>query len=101
VTHPFHPLLGGEFDLVGYAHTWGEHRVFFRLPGETRVRSLPAGWTDIEGPDPFLVVSGGRTCFRVEDLAALVRLIDELDRKCQGDSAAHVNPIMPTQRGRA
>jgi len=101
VTHPFHPLLGQEFDLVGYAHTWGEHRVFFREPGEERVRSMPAGWTDVEGPDPFLVLSGGRTWFRVEDLVALVRLIDELDGRCQGDSAARVSPIMPVQNGRS
>lgn len=101
MTHPFHPLLGREFDLIGYAHTWGEHRVFFREPGEVRVRSLPAGWTDVEGPDPFLVLSGGRACFRVEDLVALVRLLDELDGRCQVDSAAHANPIMPVQNGRS
>lgn len=100
MTHPFHPLLGQEFDLVGYAHTWGEHRVFFRELGEERVRSMPAGWTDVEGPDPFLVLSGRRTCFRVEDLAALVRLIDELDGRCQVDSAVPVSPIMPVQNGR-
>ncbi|MGC8633370.1 MAG: DUF5372 family protein [Candidatus Limnocylindrales bacterium] len=100
MTHPFHPLLGQEFDLVGYAHTWGEHRVFFREPGEERVRSLPAGWTDVEGPDPFLVLSGGRTCFRVDDLVGLARLLDELDGRCQGDSAVHVRPIMPTRDGR-
>ena len=58
VTHPFHPLSGQEFELVGYAHTWGEHRVFFRQPGEERVHSLPAGWTDVEGVDPFLVIAG-------------------------------------------
>ena len=83
MTHPFHPLLGQEFDLVGYAHTWGEHRVFFRMPGEERVRSLPAAWTDIQGPDPFLVLADGRSCFRTDDLRALVRLVDELDRRCQ------------------
>ncbi|MHB8590093.1 MAG: hypothetical protein ACYDA0_14805, partial [Candidatus Dormibacteraceae bacterium] len=25
VIHPFHPLAGREYELVGYAHTWGEH----------------------------------------------------------------------------
>jgi hypothetical protein len=100
VTHPFHPLLGEEFDLVGYAHTWGEHRVFFREPGQERVQSLPAGWTDVEGPDPFLVLSGGRAWFRVEDLVALVRLLDELDGGCQGDSAALDKAIMPPRHGR-
>jgi hypothetical protein len=83
VTHPFHPLCDQEFEIVGYAHTWGEHRVFFREPGETRVRSLPAAWTDVEGPDPFRVLAAGRSCFRTDDLRALVRLVDELDRRCQ------------------
>ena len=78
MTHPFHPLRGQAFELVGYAHTWGEHRVFFRAPGSDRVRSLPAGWTDVEGPDPFLVLSAGRACFRVEDLVVLTRLLEEL-----------------------
>ena len=78
VTHPFHPLTGQEFELVGYAHTWGEHRVFFRGPGEERVRSLPAGWTDIEGVDPFVVISAGRAHFRVEDLLALAGLVRTL-----------------------
>jgi len=99
VTHPFHPLLGREFELVGYAHTWGEHRVFFREPGEERVRSLPVGWTDVEGPDPFLVLSGGRTDFRVDDLLALVRLLEEIGQRCHDDSAAGVSPIMPTRSG--
>jgi hypothetical protein len=68
---------------VGYAHTWGEHRVFFRQRGSERVRSMPAGWTDVEGPDPFLVLAAGRTWFRVEDLVALARLLTELDGGCQ------------------
>jgi len=83
VTHPFHPRVGRAYELVGYSHTWGEHRVFFREPGEERVRSMPAGWTDVEGPDPFLELAAGRTAFRVEDLLELARLLDELDRRCQ------------------
>ena len=83
MTHPFHPLTGREFELVGYAHTWGEHRVFFREPGEERVRSMPAGWTDVEGPDPFLVLAAGRSAFRVDDLLALARLLAELEGGCQ------------------
>ena len=75
VAHPFHPLSGREFDLVGYAHTWGEHRVYFRKPGDERVHSLPARWTDVEGTDPFVVISAGRAHFRVEDLLALARLL--------------------------
>ena len=63
---------------MAYAHTWGEHRVFFRAPGEDRVRSLPAAWTDVEGVDPFVAPAAGRTCFRLTDLLALARLLAEL-----------------------
>ena len=83
MTHPFHPLRGREFELVGYAHTWGEHRVFFVEPGSDRVRSLPAGWTDVEGPDPYLALAAGRTLFRADDLVALSRLLAELDGRRQ------------------
>jgi Family of unknown function (DUF5372) len=66
-----------EFELVGYAHTWGEHRVFYRLPGDDQVRTLPATWTDVVEPDPFLVLAAGRSLFRVEDLLALAPLVAE------------------------
>jgi len=75
ITHPFHPLTGQRFELVDYAHTWGDHRVFYRRPGDVRVHSIPAGWTDIEGVDPFVAMSAGRAHFRVEDLLALARLL--------------------------
>jgi hypothetical protein len=52
--------------------------VFFREPGGDRVRSLPATWTDVDGPDPFLALAAGRTHFRVEDLLALVRVVERL-----------------------
>jgi len=40
---------------------------------------MPATWTDIQGPDPLLVISAGRSCFRVEDLLGLVALMAELE----------------------
>jgi hypothetical protein len=83
VTHPFHPLRGQEFHLVGFAHTWGEHRVFFREPGQTRVRALPATWTDVVGADPFVVLSAGRSYFRPDDLVQLAVLLNELGGHCK------------------
>ena len=44
---------------------------------------MPAAWTDVEGPDPFLVLAAGGTAFRVEDLVALARLLAELEGGCQ------------------
>jgi hypothetical protein len=81
VTHPFHPLRGQEFEMVGFAHTWGEQRVFFRKPGERQVRSLPAAWTDVVGPDIFVAQAAGRSLFRVDDLLTLCNLVGELGQR--------------------
>jgi hypothetical protein len=85
-------LKGEEYELVGFAHTWGEHRVFFRKPADQRVYSLPASWTDVEESDAFVVVSAGRSLFRPADLLALVDLLDGLRAtKRRG----RVRPTMP------
>jgi hypothetical protein len=67
--------------MVGFAHTWGEYRVFFRRPGERRVCSLPATWTDVVEPDPFVALAAGRSLFRVDDLLTLSDLIGELSER--------------------
>jgi hypothetical protein len=66
--------------LVGFAHTWGEHRVFFRQAGDQRIYSIPAGWTDVEAPDAFAALSAGRSLFRVDDLLALAALVGQLSQ---------------------
>ena len=63
---------------MGFAHTWGEHRVFFRKAADQRVHSLPASWTDLDAPDAFVVMSAGRSLFRPADLLALADLLDDL-----------------------
>ena len=40
------------------------------------MRSLPAAWTDVVGVDAFVALAEGRSLFRVEDLLALVALIE-------------------------
>ena len=58
--------------------------MFYRESGEVQVRSLPASWTDIGGPDPYLSASAGRSRFRVDDLLALTTLVRELwERGCK------------------
>ena len=91
VTHPFHPLKDHEFELVGFSHTWGEYRVFFRKPADQRIYSLPAGWTDVGEPDAFVALSAGRSLFRIEDLLALGALIDELN---QPFGVSQITPVM-------
>jgi len=60
--------------LVTYRHNG---RVFYYDERGFLV-GLPAEWTDAEPPDPFVVLSAGRSYFRAEDLVRLVRLVAEL-----------------------
>ncbi|MDK1022180.1 MAG: DUF5372 family protein, partial [Candidatus Hydrogenedentes bacterium] len=78
VTHPFHPLRGEQFEVLKYRQPWGEDRVYF-YNREGRSMSLPASWTDLSAPDPFVVISSGRSCFRLIDLIELRRLLTWLD----------------------
>jgi hypothetical protein len=67
-------LHGKEFDLLGCRRCWGEERVYFH-DEEGSLRAIPTGWTSAAPEDPFLVVSAGRSRFRVEDLLRLAQLI--------------------------
>jgi len=78
--------------LVAVRHTWGEDRVFF-LDEEGTQCSLPRAWTDVADPDPFVVLAGGRSPLRVEDLLALVELADALAAVRGG--TASVKEILP------
>ena len=60
-----------------YCHGWGSHRVYFH-DGAGRLRKIPAGWTDVVAEDPFVIVSAGRSAFRVADLLMLADLIEAL-----------------------
>jgi len=77
VIHPFHPLSGREFELVTYAQTWGEDRVYFRDEAG-RLRRMPVGWTTVAKPDAFQVTAAGRCRFRTDDLLRLVALVEGL-----------------------
>jgi Family of unknown function (DUF5372) len=78
--------------LVGVRHNWGEDRVFF-VDEEGTQCSLPRGWTDAADLDPFVALAAGRSALRVEDLLALVELVDGV-RVADGERAA-VRGILP------
>jgi hypothetical protein len=67
-------LYGFEFTLVDRRNAWGEDRVYFH-DDAGRLRRLPAAWTNVGAPDPFVATAAGRSCFRVDDLLQLVALI--------------------------
>ena len=79
ITHPFHPLSGQRFEFVGYSHSWGEDRVFYRKPADERVYSIPAGWSDVEELDPAVAIGAYKVHFCLGDLIELRRLIDEIN----------------------
>ena len=77
ITHPFHPQFGQELGLVTRRANWGEDRVFYRC-ADGHVASLPARWTSLVADDPVVVMSNGRTPFRVDDLIELAALVSRL-----------------------
>jgi len=77
VTHPFHPLSGQELEFVKRRKSWRADRVYLFGAGGELV-ALPAEWTDVVAPDPFVVLSAGRSPFHVADLVELVHLVEEL-----------------------
>lgn len=77
MTHPFHPWFGREFALVTYRLNWGEERVYFHDDAGQLV-AIPARWTSVFPPDPFVVVSAERSPFRFAELRELARLIQQV-----------------------
>lgn len=43
-----------------------------------RVCSLPAAWTSVVAPDPYVVLSAGRSLFRPQDLVRLAARVRRL-----------------------
>jgi len=66
-------------DLLAQVREWGEERVYYR-DENGRMRFLPAKWTNLAAPDPFVLTAAGRAFFRVEDL---IRIHDRL-KECKG-----------------
>jgi hypothetical protein len=66
--------------VVTVRNNWGEQLIYYH-DRRQRLISIPAGWTDLEPPDPFVTISAGRSPFRLEDLRELVRLVAVLKRE--------------------
>lgn len=54
----------------------GEQRLTIERP-DGSLGSVPVGWTDRAVADPYFIVGGGRSRFRVEDLLGLAELVAE------------------------
>jgi Family of unknown function (DUF5372) len=79
VTHPFHPLFCQEFENTSRKRLSGRnHFVFYDNMGKKT--TIPVKWTDApEEEDAYVVISAGRSYFRVEDLIGLSDLIRSLE----------------------
>lgn len=77
-------------ELEAQAREWGEERVYYRDP-YGRMRFLPARWTSMTTPDPFVLIAEGRAYFRFVDLIPLEGLVKEL----QGTTNPDVKENMP------
>jgi len=77
VTHPYHPLCGQTFELAAQNKEFGEDRVFYWDTND-RMRYLPARWTSLTVPDPFVMAAAGRAYFRLENLIQVAELIEDL-----------------------
>jgi hypothetical protein len=86
ITHPFHPLFGQAFELVGRGQHWGADRVIYRAPDGT-LPTIAAALTDVEPPDAFRQVAAGRAAFRTVDLLTLRDVLRRLaNRMDNGDA---------------
>jgi hypothetical protein len=92
VTHRFHPLFDRVFPFVKRHHSW-QHDLVYVIGDGGGLVSLPVEWTDLAGEDPFVVVAGGRSPFRTQDLLDLAGLIATLS--VPGPAVDGVARIMP------
>ena len=83
MTHPFHPLRGREFVCLTSVRRWGEDRVYFQ-DDQGRTVSLRAQWTSLFTPPSLVVLSGGRSAFRADDLLKLARLLQQINPQAKG-----------------
>ena len=79
MTPSFHPLHGREFNLLAHRHDRGEDRAI-SIDHRGQLVSLPAQWTGLAPPDPFVIVAVVGSAFCAADLRELARLLEQLRR---------------------
>lgn len=77
VTHPFHPLSGRRLACIGERYNRYGKRLLLQVD-EEQICSVPPQWTDLEAPDPELILGAGRALFRLADLLQLAELVERL-----------------------
>lgn len=76
ITHPFHPRAGAEIEVTA-VHKWGLRHVAFYRDDQQRLCRIPVQWTSLAPLEPCVMLSQGRSFFRLDDL---VRLSEQVER---------------------
>jgi Family of unknown function (DUF5372) len=86
-------------EVVGLRRTNHDERVCFYNP-QGQLLAIPVTFTSLAAPDPFVLRAAGRSCFRVEDLIELTRLVEGLKKdsgqRCKGNYVKCVKPNTPS-----
>ena len=78
ITHPFHPLYPRTFKIIKCQRLQGRNYFVF-VDHNGKKSTVPIAWTDAsKEEDAFVIVSAGRSYFRVEDLLRLSDLVRNL-----------------------
>ena len=80
-------------ELAAHGREWGEERVYYRDQAG-RLHFLPARWTSLGAPDPFIRTARGRAYFRLEDLIRLETYVKAWKEGAR-ESEAGVKETMP------
>lgn len=64
--------------MVGRRSHWGEDRIVYVCPNGG-LHSIDSNLTDVDPPDEFRRVAGGKAVFHTVDLLALCGLLDRID----------------------
>jgi hypothetical protein len=70
-------LHGQQFTILYRQRHHGEDWLFFQNL-EKHKDSIPACWTSLKPPNPYIAISDGRSLFCPKDLLELVQLIKDV-----------------------
>lgn len=60
--------------MIERKKVWGDDKVLY-INEKGEMCLIPASWTDVAEPDPFVAVSEGRSHFRFDDLQDLSKIL--------------------------
>jgi hypothetical protein len=87
ITHPFHPETGQRIEVTLIRrYRSGQTLVLYKQA--ERLVGIPMEWTNMSHPDPYSVVSGGRSPWRIDDLLRLAEIIRERKKTVVENSVA-------------